>query len=298
MTEKIHDFHDRSYKDLFSYPEMIRDLLTGFVQEDFIEEIDFAQMEKLGATYILEEYQKRETDLILKLNLKGQEAYLYVLIELQSSPDKYIALRVLVYLLSFYQEFLKKQEKLPDKLPPVFPIVLYTGEDPFNCAVNLEELIDKPYKRLMKYVPRFEYYKIAINDIAEGVYGELIELENIVAACFNVVRAEEQEEILEAYEKLRETAKTHREYLRRAIEIWLRRLFERKGIDIGEISLTGGKQMLQTVIDRIYDEGLEKGKLEGRMEIAKELYKDGYPIEKLASKLNISVDELEKLLKE
>jgi len=38
MSEQIHDFHDRSYKDLFSHPEMIRDLLTGFVNEVIIAE--------------------------------------------------------------------------------------------------------------------------------------------------------------------------------------------------------------------------------------------------------------------
>ncbi len=35
-----------------------------------------------------------------------------------------------------------------------------------------------------------------------------------------------------------------------------------------------------------------------KIEMAKELYKDGYPIEKLAAMLKISVEELEKLLKE
>ena len=306
MSEQIHDFHDRSYKDLFSHPEMIRDLLTGFVKEDFIADIDFSNIEKLGATCILEEYEKRETDLIIRLNLKGQEAYLYILIELQSTPDKYIVLRVLEYLLSFYQDILKQKVEFPDKLPPVFPIVLYTGKKPFNCAVSLEELIDKPYKRLMKYVPKFEYYKIAINEVQEGIYGELIELENIVAACFNLVRSEKKEKTLEAFEQLIEIAKEHREYLRRAIEIWLRQFFKRKGVEIGEIPLTGGRAMIEDVIDQIYEEGKEEGKLEGKLEgitegkieMARELFKLGFSVEKLAEITKLPVEELKKSLEE
>jgi predicted transposase/invertase (TIGR01784 family) len=310
MSEQIHDFHDRSYKDLLSYPEMIRDLLTGFVNEDFIEDIDFSNIEKLGATYILEEYQKRETDLIIKLNIKGQEAYLYILIEIQSSPDKYIAMRVLQYLLSFYQDLLKQKEELPDKLPPVFPIVLYTGKKPFNCAVTLEELIDKPYRRLQKYVPKFEYYKVAINEIQDGIYGELIELENIVAACFNLVRAEKKEKTLEAFEQLVEIAKEHREYLRRAIEIWLRQFFKRKGVEIGEIPLTGGRAMIEDVIDQVYEEGkekgivegIERGKLEGitegKLQMARELLNLGFSVEKLAEITKLPLEELKKALSE
>jgi len=306
MSEVLHDFHDRSYKDLFSHPEMIKDLLTGFVQEDFIEDIDFSDFQKVGTTYILEEYQKRETDLIIRLNLKGQEAYLYILIELQSTPDKYIALRVLEYLLTFYQDLLKQKKDLPDKLPSVFPIVLYTGKDPFNCAVSLEELIDKPYKRLMKYVPRFEYYKIAINEINEGKYGELIGLENIVAACFNLVRAEKKEKTLEAFERLVEISKEHRDYLIRAIEMWLRQFFKRKGIEVGEISLSGGRTMIEDVIDQIYEEGIVKGKQEGilegvekgKLDMAKKLLKKGFSIEELADIAEVQVEELKKALAE
>lgn len=306
MSEVLHDFHDRSYKDLFSHPEMIKDLLTGFVQEDFIEDIDFSDFQKVGTTYILEEYQKRETDLIIRLNLKGQEAYLYILIELQSTPDKYIALRVLEYLLTFYQDLLKQKKDLPDKLPSVFPIVLYTGKDPFNCAVSLEELIDKPYKRLMKYVPRFEYYKIAINEINEGKYGELIGLENIVAACFNLVKAEKKEKTLEAFERLVEISKEHRDYLIRAIEMWLRQFFKRKGIEVGEISLSGGRTMIEDVIDQIYEEGIVKGKQEGilegvekgKLDMAKKLLKKGFSIEELADIAEVQVEELKKALAE
>jgi len=318
MSDVVHDFHDRSYKDLLSHPEMIKDLLTGFVQEDFIADIDFSDFQKVGTTYILEEYQKRETDLIIRLNLKGQEAYLYILIELQSTPDKYIALRVLEYLLTFYQDLLKQKEQLPDKLPPVFPIVLYTGKEPFNCAVNLEELIDKPYKRLMKYVPRFEYYKIAINEVNEGIYGELIELENIAAACFNVVNAKTKEKMLEALYKLLDIAIKHRDYVKRAIDIWLKKFLERKGVNIEKITLTGGKEMIDEVIDQIYEEGkekgiaegkekgivegiekgIEKGKEQGKLEMAKEFYKLGFSIEKLAEITKIAPEELKKVLAE
>jgi predicted transposase/invertase (TIGR01784 family) len=318
----VHDFYDRSFKDLFSRPEMVRDLLTGFVQEDFIDDIDFSKLQKLGTTYILEEYEKRETDLILKLNIKGQEAYLYILIELQSTPDKFIALRVLEYLIGFYQDLLKQKENLPDKLPPVFPIVLYTGKDPFNCAVSIEELIDKPYKKLMKYIPRFEYYKIAINEVNEGKYGELIELENIVAACFNVVRAKTKKEMKEALYKLREIVRKYGDYLQRALDIWLKKFLEKKGVDIEKITLIGGKEMIDEVIDQIYEEGkekgiaegkekgiaegkekgiaegIEKGKEQGKLEMIKKFSKKGFSLEELAKITELSVEELKKLLAE
>lgn len=36
--------HDSSYKLLFSHPAMVEDLLTGFVHEDWVAELDFATL--------------------------------------------------------------------------------------------------------------------------------------------------------------------------------------------------------------------------------------------------------------
>ena len=44
--------HDPGYKRLFSHPEMIRDLLIGFVREDWIHNLDFATLEKYPTEFI------------------------------------------------------------------------------------------------------------------------------------------------------------------------------------------------------------------------------------------------------
>ena len=37
--------HDNSYKLLFSHPEMVRDLLSGFVHESWVADLDFNTLE-------------------------------------------------------------------------------------------------------------------------------------------------------------------------------------------------------------------------------------------------------------
>jgi len=90
--EDIHHYHDKTYKLLFSHPKIIKDLLTGFIEEDFVKDVDFDKIQKLATSYVSDTFKERETDLILKLDLKGETAYLYALIEFlrnverQSSP--------------------------------------------------------------------------------------------------------------------------------------------------------------------------------------------------------------------
>lgn len=38
--------HDHGYKRLFSHPEMVKDLLCGFVAEPWVTELDFSTLEK------------------------------------------------------------------------------------------------------------------------------------------------------------------------------------------------------------------------------------------------------------
>ena len=44
--------HDHSYKLLFSHPEMVADLIRGFVREDWVEHLDFSSLEKVSGTYV------------------------------------------------------------------------------------------------------------------------------------------------------------------------------------------------------------------------------------------------------
>jgi predicted transposase YdaD len=56
--------HDNSYKLLFSHPEMVKDLLTGFVKEAWVEQLDFSTLEKVSGSYVSDELRDREDDII------------------------------------------------------------------------------------------------------------------------------------------------------------------------------------------------------------------------------------------
>jgi hypothetical protein len=56
--------HDSGYKRLFSHPEMIRDLLLGFVHEPWIADLDFASLETYRGEFIDDRLQQRRNDVI------------------------------------------------------------------------------------------------------------------------------------------------------------------------------------------------------------------------------------------
>ena len=126
-----HNLYDNILKELFSRPEIVRDFLQGFVDSDFINDIDFTRIEKKNTSYIAKTFKNKYTDLVLKLNMTGGKcAYLYLVIEFQSTVDKLMPLRILSYMLSMYDDLIKQKEiSIDDLLPPVFPVVLYTARN-------------------------------------------------------------------------------------------------------------------------------------------------------------------------
>ena len=174
--------HDRRYRKLFSNPRIMEELLVSFVDESWVKEIDFSKAERMDRSFVTERFTEREADLIWKLRFQGEEVYLYLLIEFQSSVDRFMALRVLRYLSEFYQ-FLVESHAVPEdrRLPPVFPLVLYNGDARWTASEQLADLIDPRIGTT--FMPSFRYFKLAENAIPRVT---LERLNNLVAALFMV----------------------------------------------------------------------------------------------------------------
>ena len=171
--------HDRGYKKLFSNPQMFRQLIETFVPAPWVKELDFENCEKLEKTFISDHYKETESDLIYKVKFQGQEAYIYILIEFQSSVVWFMALRVLHYLTNMWLDYAESHPKVK-ALPPVFPLVLYNGEAPWDAATQLTKLIDR-VDLMGDYAPQFQYFKLAENELSKET---LLQIRNLVSTLF------------------------------------------------------------------------------------------------------------------
>ena len=100
--------HDAAYKDLFSHPRMVEDLLRGFAAPEWSGALDFTTLEKLPAEYVSDDLRRRHGDLVWRLRFRETWLYLLVMLEFQSSTDPYMAVRVLVYTGLLYQDLIRR----------------------------------------------------------------------------------------------------------------------------------------------------------------------------------------------
>lgn len=98
---------DHSYKLLSSHAEMVEDLLTGFVRQEWVNHLDFSTLEKVSGSYITDELREREDDVIWRVRWGDKWLYVYLLLEFQSTVDKYMAVRVMSYVGLLYQDLIR-----------------------------------------------------------------------------------------------------------------------------------------------------------------------------------------------
>lgn len=263
--------HDPSYKLLFSHPQMVRDLLVGFVDEPWVAELDLDTLEQVSGSYVSEDLRDREDDILWRVRFRERWLYLYLLLEFQSSVDPFMAVRLLTYLGLLYQDLIRQRATTDSgRLPPVLPIVLYNGKRRWMAATELLDLIEPAPGRLRDYAPRLRYLLLDEGAIDESAPWAL---RNLVAALFRLEKSRGTEPLQDALTALIQWLDAPEQTgLRRAFTVWIKRVLlpaRLPGVNFPEIGdLLEVKTMLaESVIEWTQDwkrQGIEEGWREGR----------------------------------
>ncbi len=265
------NIHDSGYKKLFSNRTIFRQLLETFVNQEWVHSLDFDTCEPLDKSFISEHYKETESDLIYKIQFQDREVYIYILIEFQSTVDPFMALRVLNYITNFYMDFLVNNSGV-NKLPAVFPIVLYNGEARWTAPVNLSALIERT-PPLGRFALDFQYFLIAENQYSQEA---LLKIRNIVSTLF-LAESHYNLDVLEAELLNVFSAEADRQAVSLFLN-WFRQLAFHGRIESDDYESLESiyrteeevKTMLVTALEkerqRFFQNGLREGKQEGLLE--------------------------------
>ena len=259
--------HDSSYKFLFSNPELVRDLVMGFIPDEWLHSLDYSTLEKIPSIYVSDDFKQREDDVVWRVKVGEDWVYLYLLIEFQSSVDKYMALRMMVYIGLLYQDLIKRGEALADgRLPPLLPIVLYNGNQKWTAATNIADLIAVVPGMVSQFKPSLHYLLIDENNYTDT---ELASLNNLVAAVFRLEHASSPGAVSDLVKLLIDWLQD-RPDLRKMFAQWLRATLMRKpeyGIVMPQVDdLQEIRVMLADKLEVWAKAYIEEGKQEGRQE--------------------------------
>jgi predicted transposase/invertase (TIGR01784 family) len=291
--------HDSGYKILFANRTIFRQLIETFVPEAWVQEADFDRCEKVDKSFVAEHYKATESDLIYKVPLRDKEVYIYVLMEFQSTVDRFMTLRVLHYLSSFYLDYVQSGRRVRT-LPPVFPIVLYNGDRKWTAPTRIEELVNR-HDLLGRFGVSFEYFKIAENEFSRE---RLLKIRNIVSTLF---LAETHYDIEVLSQEL--VALFDRQVDKQAVSLflnWFRQLAEHDRIEESDYEVLSRvytdreevQSMLANAIRRERQKIYEEGRKEEQYRIARAMLAEGMSLEQIARITGLSEKEVRDLQRE
>ena len=137
QPSRIREGSDRAMRRLFGHPEVVADLLRGFVPVSPLAEFDPRSLRALPDDRVDFRFDKRESDGTWGFSLAGGEQVVLIF-EMQSYEDRIMAGRMAVEVAMFCENFLRTSPG--ELLPGVLPVVFYTGRKPWRAARSLREL--------------------------------------------------------------------------------------------------------------------------------------------------------------
>ena len=149
--------------------------------------LDFDTLDPLPASYVSRNLQQRHGDLVWRIRFRGDRwLYLVLLLEFQATVDPAMAVRMLAYTALLHQRLAADGVLRDHKvLPPVLPVVIYNGRQPWTAPVEMRALAAGGSEPLAPYQPSQRYYlldgaRVADADLPAG---------NLVSALIGLEKA-------------------------------------------------------------------------------------------------------------
>ena len=137
------------------------DLLLGFFPDDWIKDLDFTTLKPYPNEFIAKGVRRRNADVLWQVNFKGQNIFICILIEGQSSVDHFMAVRVAAYTALLWLDLAHHDEQIKKsrRLPPLLPIIVYNGSKAWNAPLSMDVLIDDRIPEALKILqPNAKYW--------------------------------------------------------------------------------------------------------------------------------------------
>ena len=224
----VREFDDRAVKYLMEAPENLRGIFR-VLDEPLGDRLDFTRMEPMPTSLIPANLRARNADLLVRVPFVAQElaetpeVFVFVLAEHQSEPDDLAVFWLLEEMVIAWSKQLRRRQKDKTKgrpmLSPIIPILLYTGDRPWNIPLSLDTIMAFP-ELFRPFVPRFSFLSLNIpgasrEALANHPIGAVLE----ALSKGNASESELQAVLLTACDGLEELKQHDRDAWERAIII-------------------------------------------------------------------------------
>jgi len=167
--DKIATPHDAFFRESFGRREIAQDFLRHHLPAELLQTIDLDTLEIAKDTYVSKDLRSTYSDLVYRVRYGHGSVAIYLLFEHKSAPEHWVLLQLLRYISAEGDQF-RKQHPGARQLPPVYPLVIYHGEEQWRVPRTFHELVAPLPDALIPFVPQFTY---ALHDLSARTDAEI-----------------------------------------------------------------------------------------------------------------------------
>jgi len=169
-----HNTVDNSFKLIFGDHRLFSDFLRDFIHIDILKEVKPEDIEDISERFLPLFQNNRDSDTVKRINLKGSPLFVIAILEHESKVNHRSCFKMLQYIclvLDAWEKDVEKEDpgssfRKDFKYPPVLPIIFYDGSETWTAERNFfgKTNLNAAFE---KYIPKFEYELVNLNDYSE-----------------------------------------------------------------------------------------------------------------------------------
>ncbi len=132
---RIHHPHDKLVRKMLTDKHVAIDLLKNSLPAETIALLDLSTLQPTTETGINEAWRAYRNDVVFHCKTKAQKN-VYIIIEHQSTPDRFMPLRILRYKCNLLGKYLDAKNP-PPKIPNVISLVIYHGKKEYPYSTDI-----------------------------------------------------------------------------------------------------------------------------------------------------------------
>lgn len=315
MSKKHLTPHDKFFRSAMSNIKVAREFFEQNLPEDIKSIIDFSTIELQKESYVGDNLKLQVADILYSADFSGQKGYLYTLVEHQSRPERFMALRIIKYILAIMEDHLKKTK---DRfLPVVYPCIYYTGARKYNYSTNLFDLFGK-HKELVRNILLKPYQLIDLTTIPDADLKKGLLRYSILAQLMKHIRNSNFvlvfKELVGDLKAIEDNGEMDYIYAILSYAMYAKNINKQEFIEVVKTGLKISEDEVMTLAEQFRQEGyneckmlaeqwkqeslakgIEKGKLEALEQVALNLHGQGLTTNQIAAATSLTVQQVEAL---
>ena len=293
--------HDSLFKRIMEKDIAAREFLGAYLPEDVKSILNLNSIKVEKESYIEPNLTRRLSDVVYSVQTKdNKDAFVYILAENQSKVDSMMAFRLWKYTLLLAERHIEKKEKIP----LIFPVVVYSGTAKYTASRNLWNLFE--YPDLAKKYLTDDHQLVDLQSMSDD---EIAQKEHIALFEYMMKHARMRDMLKlwqSLFKKLPSSViidKKHG-YFYISNLLWYidGKLSEDKRKELSSLIIEhlpkdDGEGIMRTIADSYRDEGILIGEARGKAEIAKGMISKNYSPSDISSITGLSIDQVTNLSK-